>query len=169
MLARNETIVKWLLYAAAAALCFGVQSAILQRITLWGVIPFLYPMIASIPSTTIPPVAATVFSLCIGIACDLLLPGSSPCFYTLVFPIVGLLASLLSDNLLPAGFTCSLLASLEAFLLTDGCRVLSLWLDGQSCSAALTIASRETIVTLPLLIPLTLLFQAVERRTRFDG
>ena len=49
MLARNETIFKWFLYAAAAAACLAAQGAVLQRITLWGVIPFLCPLLAAIP------------------------------------------------------------------------------------------------------------------------
>ena len=40
MLARNETIFKWALYAGATAVFFLLQGAVLQRITLWGVIPF---------------------------------------------------------------------------------------------------------------------------------
>ena len=48
MLARNETIFKWALYAAAALLCFLVQGAVLQRLTIWGVIPFVYPVIAAV-------------------------------------------------------------------------------------------------------------------------
>ena len=47
MLARNETIFKWCLYGAATFLCFLAQGAIFQRITLWGVIPFLYPVLAA--------------------------------------------------------------------------------------------------------------------------
>ena len=43
MIARNETIFKWSLYAAATALCLFVQTGLLQRLSFWGVIPFLYP------------------------------------------------------------------------------------------------------------------------------
>ena len=43
MLARNETIFKWALYAGATAVFFLLQGAVLQRITLWGVIPFVFP------------------------------------------------------------------------------------------------------------------------------
>ena len=41
MLARNETILKWTLYAAATVLCLAVQEMFFQRFTLWGVIPFV--------------------------------------------------------------------------------------------------------------------------------
>lgn len=62
MLARNEIMIKWSLYAAAAALCLLAQGAIFQRITLWGVIPFLYPLLAVIPATYESPRIATGFS-----------------------------------------------------------------------------------------------------------
>ena len=94
MLARNETIFKWFLYSAAAVLCLTVQSALLQRLTLWGVIPFVCPLLAAIPATWESPAAGTIFSMMVGVACDLLLPAPIPCFYTLVFPLVGLFASL---------------------------------------------------------------------------
>ena len=94
MLARNETIFKWVLYAAAALLCFFIQGAVLQRITVWGVIPFLYPALAAIPATYEGPVSGTVFALCVGVVCDLLLPASSPCLYTLAFPLAGLCAGI---------------------------------------------------------------------------
>ena len=91
MLARNETIFKWFLYAAAAVACLAAQGAVLQRITLWGVIPFLCPLLAAIPATWESPAAGTAFALAVGIACDLLLPAPIPCFYTLIFPLAGLL------------------------------------------------------------------------------
>lgn len=81
MLARNETIFKWALYAAATALCFLVQEAVLQRVVLWGVIPFLFPLLAAIPASYEGPVPGTVFALIVGVSCDLILPEAIPCFY----------------------------------------------------------------------------------------
>ena len=46
MLARNETIFKWALYAGATAVFFLLQGGVLQRISLWGVIPFVFPILA---------------------------------------------------------------------------------------------------------------------------
>ena len=70
MLARNETILKWLRYILAAALCFLIQGAALQRITLWGVIPFVYPLVAVIPATYEDPLFGTVFALVTGVVCE---------------------------------------------------------------------------------------------------
>lgn len=169
MIARNETILKWLLYAAATALCLFLQGGVLQRVELWGVIPFLYPLLAVIPPTFEGPLAGTIFSLAVGAVCDLLLPGPIPCLYTLIFPLAGLCAGLLSQSWLPAGFLCSLTAAAIAFLLTDGFHCLLLWMAGKAAwEAGSMVALREFCVTAPLAVPVTLLYRAVFRRTHRD-
>ena len=169
MLARNETILKWVLYAAATVLCLAVQEMFLQRFTFWGVIPFVYPLLAAIPAAYEGPVPGTAFALAVGVACDLILPGPIPCFYTLVFPVVGLCAALLPRNLLPAGFLCSLAVTAAAFLLTDFFAAVMLWLRGSgSWSAAAFLMLREFCVTAPLTVPATALYRAVHRRAHRD-
>ena len=106
MLARNETIFKWALYAGATAVFFLLQGAVLQRITLWGVIPFVFPILVAVLGMYEGPLPASVYALTVGVLCDLLLPASIPCFYTLIFPAAGLCAALISQSLLPAGFLC---------------------------------------------------------------
>lgn len=170
MLARNETIFKWALYTGAALLCLLVQGAFLQRLTIWGVLPFVYPLLAAIPATYEDPVPGTIFALAMGVVCDLLLPGANPCFYTLVFPLVGLAASLLSKSLLPAGFLCSAAAAAAAFLLVDGSRCLLMWITARpSWSAGFSLMVREFLITLPLIFPVTLLFRAVFLKTHLDS
>ncbi|WP_300412164.1 hypothetical protein [uncultured Oscillibacter sp.] len=169
MIARNETIFKWLLYAAATALCLFVQTALLQRVTLWGVIPVLYPLLAAIPATYEGPLAGTIFSLCVGVVCDLLLPGPVPFVHTLIFPLAGLCAGLLSQSLLPAGFLCSFAAAAAAFLLTDGFRCLLLWMRGSAAwEAGALLTALELCAAAPFVIPVTLLYRSVYRRTRRD-
>ena len=169
MLARSATIFKWALYAGATLVFFLLQGAVLQRITVWGVIPFVFPLLAAVLGTYEPPLPASVYGLMLGAACDLLLPGPLPCFYTLVFPAAALGAALISQSLLPAGFLCAAAGSLLAFLLTDFFHCLLLWLRGQAAwSAGAWVFLRELCVSLPLLIPVVLLFSAVFRRTHLD-
>ena len=169
MLARNETIFKWALYAAAAALCFFVQAFVLQRFTVWGVIPFLYPALAAIPAAYEGPVPGTVFALAVGVMCDLLLPEPLPCFYTLVFPLVGLCASLIAQSWLPAGFLCSLAVTALGFVLTGAFHCFLLWAREKSAwGTGAFVCCRALLVSLPLAIPATLLFSAVHRRTHLD-
>ena len=117
MLARNETIFKWALYAGATAVFFLLQGAVLQRITLWGVIPFVFPILVAVLGMYEGPLPASVYALTVGVLCDLLLPASIPCFYTLIFPAAGLCAALISQSLLPAGFLCGVVTSVLSFLL----------------------------------------------------
>ncbi len=166
MLARNEIIFRWSVYAAAALLCFALQAAVLQRVMIWGVIPFLYPAIAAVPATFELPAPSTAYALAVGVVCDLLLPAPIPCFYTLIFPIAGLCAALLAQSVLPAGFACSLVSTAIAFLLTGLFSCLLLWFRGKGAWAAgFGVTAREMLVTLPLTLPMTALFRAVRRRT----
>ena len=169
LIARNETIFKWLLYAVAAALCLLLQGSIFQRLTFWGVIPFVYPLLAAIPASYEGPLHGTIFSLCVGIVCDLLLPSPIPCLYTLIFPLAGLCSGLLSQSFLPAGILCSLIGCAASFLLLDSFRCLLLWMAGNAAwRAGSFLMLREFCVSSPLIIPVTFLFRAVYRRTHLD-
>ena len=169
MLARNETIFKWLRYILAAALCFLIQGALLQRITLWGVIPFVYPLVAVIPATYEDPRFGTVFALCTGVVCDLLLPDAFPCLYTLMFPLAGFVAALLARSVMRAGILCSLIASVEAFFLLDFFRCILFWGGGKSAwGTGFLVMAREFLITVPLILVVTPLFSAVHRKVHAD-
>ena len=168
MLARNETIFKWALYAAAAFACFLIQWAVLQRITVWGVIPFLYPAVAAVPAMFEGPAAGSAFALGVGVVCDLILPGSA-CFYTLVFPLAGLCAGLLSRGVLRSSLLCALVSTAVAFALTGFGGCLELWLHSKSAwQAGAYLTLREFCVTVPPALLLSPLFRAVYQRTHRD-
>lgn len=169
MLARSATIFKWTLYTLAGLVWAVVQAAFLQRVTIWGVIPFLYPLIAALPATFEGPAAGTVYALACGVFCDLLLPSSIPCFYTLILPLVGLTAGLLSQSLIPAGYLCSAAAALPAYLLTGIFHCIVLWAQGHPAwGAAMSVTLRELCVSLLWSLPMTWLFRRVYLRVHVD-
>lgn len=169
MLARSATIFKWTLYTLAGLVWTVVQAAFLQRVTIWGVIPFLYPLIAALPATFEGPAAGTVYALACGVFCDLLLPSSIPCFYTLILPLVGLAAGLLSQSLIPAGYLCSAAAALPAYLLTGIFHCIVLWAQGHPAwGAAMSVTLRELCVSLLWSLPMTWLFRRVYLRVHVD-
>ena len=169
MLARSATIFKWTLYTLAGLVWAVVQAAFLQRVTIWGVIPFLYPLIAALPATFEGPAAGTVYALACGVFCDLLLPSSIPCFYTLILPLVGLAAGLLSQSLIPAGYLCSAAAALPAYLLTGIFHCIGLWAQGHPAwGAAMSVTLRELCVSLLWSLPMTWLFRRVYLRVHVD-
>ena len=169
MLARSATIFKWTLYTLAGLVWAVVKAAFLQRVTIWGVIPFLYPLIAALPATFEGPAAGTVYALACGVFCDLLLPSSIPCFYTLILPLVGLAAGLLSQSLIPAGYLCSAAAALPAYLLTGIFHCIVLWAQGHPAwGAAMSVTLRELCVSLLWSLPMTWLFRRVYLRVHVD-
>ena len=169
MLARSATIFKWTLYTLAGLVWAVVQAAFLQRVTIRGVIPFLYPQIAALPATFEGPAAGTVYALACGVFCDLLLPSSIPCFYTLILPLVGLAAGLLSQSLIPAGYLCSAAAALPAYLLTGIFHCIVLWAQGHPAwGAAMSVTLRELCVSLLWSLPMTWLFRRVYLRVHVD-
>ena len=169
MLARSATIFKWTLYTLAGLVWAVVQAAFLQRVTIWGVIPFLYPLIAALPAIFEGPAAGTVYALACGVFCDLLLPSSIPCFYTLILPLVGLAAGLLSQSLIPAGYLCSAAAALPAYLLTGIFHCIVLSAQGHPAwGAAMSVTLRELCVSLLWSLPMTWLFRRVYLRVHVD-
>lgn len=169
MLARSATIFKWTLYTLAGLVWAVVQAAFLQRVTIWGVIPFLYPLIAALPATFEGPAAGTVYALARGVFCDLLLPSPIPCFYTLILPLVGLAAGLLSQSLIPAGYLCSAAAALPAYLLTGIFHCIVLWAQGHPAwGAAMSVTLRELCASLLWSLPMTWLFRRVYLRVHVD-
>ena len=169
MLARSATIFKWTLYTLAGLVWAVVQAAFLQRVTIWGVIPFLYPLIAALPATFEGHAAGTVYALACGVFCDLLLPSSIPCFYTLILPLVGLAAGLLSQSLIPAGYLCSAAAALPAYLLTGIFHCIVLWAQGHPAwGAAMSVTLRELCASLLWSLPMTWLFRRVYLRVHVD-
>ena len=144
MLARSATIFKWTLYALAGLVWAAVQGAVLRRFSVFGVLPFLYPLLAAIPATLEGPAPGAVYALVWGVVCDLLLPSSLPCFYTLIFPLVGLAAGLL--------FHC-----------------IVLWAQGHAAwSSGMSVTLRELCASLLWSLPMTWLFLRVFRRVHAD-
>jgi rod shape-determining protein MreD len=164
LIGRIETFMKWAIYAAAAALVLLVQGSILQYISIFGAMPFLYPLIVVMVGIFEGAVPGAAFSLVFGVLCDLTMTPPIPCFYTLVFPLAAYLAALISTYWLPTGFLCSLLVSVMAFLLGDAFHCLLLAMTGKAdWAAGALMALRETGATI-FFVPLVyLLFRAVHR------
>ena len=120
MVARSELILRWSVYGAAGLLVCLVQGLILQRLDLWGVMPFLYPALAAMVAVwegAVP--CGAVYALCLGAACDLALPGGIPCFYTIAFPLAAMLAGLLTRGWLSSNLLSALAASALSPLLEN--------------------------------------------------
>ena len=171
MVARSELILRWSVYGGAGLLVCLVQGLILQRLDLWGVMPFLYPALAAMVAVwegAVP--CGAVYALCLGIACDLALPGSVPCFYTVTLPLAAILAGLLTREWLSSHLLSALAASALSYLVTGLLHAGVLAVTGHGAFVtAMAVAGKEFLITLPALPLLYLLLRLIHGKTHPYG
>lgn len=161
----QTTALKWTFYALAALLLCFFKRVLLGSVSVWGVLPFLPPVLLAVMGSFEQPKAAVLSGIVFGALCDLVLPASLPCLYTLAFTAAALLISTLLSNLLQQGFARALLATVLAFLVTDLLQALAL-LPRSGMSALLPMLhlfAKETALSCLLLLPSYPLLRAVHR------
>ena len=161
----QTTALIWTFYALAALLLCFFKRVLLGSVSVWGVLPFLPPVLLAVMASFEQPKAAVLSGIVFGALCDLVLPASLPCLYTLAFTAAALLISTLLSNLLQQGFARALLATVLAFLVTDLLQALAL-LPRSGMSALLPMLhlfAKETALSCLLLLPSYPLLRAVHR------
>lgn len=161
----QTTALKWTFYALAALLLCFFKRVLLGSVSVWGVLPFLPPVLLAVMASFEQPKAAVLLGIVFGALCDLVLPASLSCLYTLAFTAAALLISTLLSNLLQQGFARALLATVLAFLVTDLLQALAL-LPRSGMSALLPMLhlfAKETALSCLLLLPSYPLLRAVHR------
>ena len=152
MAARRDILIKWTLYTAAALTLLFVHSLFLGRVTVWGVVPFLPPLLVALPATYEEPWPSALFGLCFGICCDLMLPAPFPCLYTLSFVAAALAAVLIAKYAVQPGFFCSVAATAAAFAILHFFLAAAFVFRGAALTTVLSLAVRETLVSSLLLL-----------------
>ncbi len=148
----RDTAVKWTVYAAACLLLLFGHGLTLSHLRVWGIAPFLPPLLPAVLASMEDRLEGFVFALAFGVCCDLALTAPLPCLYTLAFPLAALLASVLSRSVLQPGFLCSLAVSAAAFVIADLIAAAALLAGGHAGLDAIALrALREMAVSLPLL------------------
>ena len=106
---RRDFLFKWLFYALTALGFVLVQVFGLVHIRIWGVHPFLFPVLVSTVAALESAHESAVFALATGAVLDVTMSGVIPCFYTVAFLVVFLLARVLSAKVLSQPFFCCML------------------------------------------------------------
>ncbi len=169
MLPKSYLIAKWSVYALATLALFALQRLLLNQLRLWGVTPFLYPMLPAVLASYEGLRRGGVFSLALGVVCDLLLPGPFMGYFTIIFTLVGLLAGLIGEKLLSPGPLCGLGVAAMGLLVTGFGRVAVQLLTGGGYPGLMArVALLETLVSLPALIAVLPLYSVIHRRCAAD-
>ena len=166
---RYELAYRWILYAAATLLVVILQSLILNHISIWGVHPFLPPVLVAITTSLEGRGQAIGYAGVFGLLCDLSMQAPIPCFYTLTFVLITLVTSLIAKKIIMPGFFCSIIvASVGIFvvdLLDTACLAYG---NGVTFSSGMNLAGREILISL-ILVPLVhLLLLKIHRKTAVD-
>lgn len=165
MLPKSYIIYKWTVYAFATALLFALQHLVLNQIHIFGVTPFLFPMLPALVASYEGLHRGSVFSLVLGVVCDLLLTGPFDGFFTVLFTLIGIFAALIGENLLSPGWLCGFVVSLLGLGINAAAHLAVFSLIGQLRPLLMgRIALTECIITLPALLVVLPLYRRIHRR-----
>ena len=160
---RQTAALKWTFYALATLLLCFFKRLLLGSVTVWGVLPFLPPVLLAVVASFEQPKAAVLSGIVFGALCDLVLPASFPCLYTLAFTLAALLTSTVMSSLLQQGFARALVSSVLTFAVADLFQSLAMLTRGAALPAMLYLFARETLVSCALLLPSYPVLHAIRR------
>ena len=157
--------IKWVFYSLWTLLFLLVQQLVLPHIRIWGVHPFLLPMLSAVAASFEGKREGPIFGLALGLVCDLLFTGAFPCFYAVTLLLSALMAGLAARHLIMPGLVCSLAVSAAALVLTGLFNTAAVsYSYGAPLTAALWLIVRELMVSLPVAVLIHLAFSRVHRR-----
>ena len=169
MLPKSYIIAKWTVYTLTTLALFAFQHLIFNHIHVLGITPFLYPIIPAIVASYEGIRRGSIFALCVGVACDLLIFGPFDGFYTIIFALIGIFSALVSENLFSPGWLCGLVVSLIGLGLTLFARLSLFFLAGElRFLLMLHRALIECALSLPALFVALPLYEYVHRHCAAD-
>ena len=149
---RRDFVFKWLFYALTALGFVLVQVFGLVHIRIWGVHPFLFPVLVSTVAALESAHESAVFALATGAVLDVTMPGVIPCFYTVTFIVVLVASRLLSTKVLSWPFFCCMLCGVLSIVCSGLLNTLFLNASvSVPLSAAALLIGKELLLTLPLM------------------
>ena len=151
-MAKREDWFKWTAYALFDVLLLFLRALVPDTLTLWGVTPFLPPVLLTCVASLEEMRSAATFGLAFGVFCDLTLSPPFPCLYTLAFTLSALLTAYLSAKVFQNYFLRAFSGTVLTFFITDLLCMLALAFSaGAAFLPMLSLAARETAASLPLL------------------
>lgn len=169
MLPKSYIITKWTVYTLATLALCALQHLVLDHLSLWGVTPFIYPMLPALVASYEGLRRGGKFALAAGILCDVLIAAPFTGFYTVLFTVIGLLAGQISENLLSPGWLCGFTVSALGLALVAFTRLALFFLSGSLRPLLMgRIALTEIAITLPLLLIALPIYRWIHSRCAAD-
>lgn len=166
---KSYIIAKWSVYTLATFVLAALQHLVLDHIALWGVTPFLYPVLCALVSSYEGLRQGGAFSLAMGVLCDLMVRGPFDGFYTLVFTLIGIFSGRIGESVLSPGWLCGLIVSGMGMALTNLARLMVYALSGDLHLVLMgRIALIESLMTLPMLLVALPVYRHIHSRCAVD-
>ncbi|WP_337491401.1 hypothetical protein [Vescimonas sp.] len=148
----RDYVYKWLSYTLVSLLFILVQCFGLVHLRVWGVHPFIFPVLVSTVAALETAHESAIYTLALGLLMDLTMPGVLPCFYTVAFLVVFVATQLLSAKVLSWPFFCCMLCGVLSMVCCSGLSTLFLQakVDFTPLSA-LMLLGKELLLTAPLM------------------
>ncbi|MBQ2061542.1 MAG: rod shape-determining protein MreD [Oscillospiraceae bacterium] len=164
-MSQRNALSRWIFYALAAGWFLFLQGMLFNRLQVWGIHPFLPPVLAVIAAVWEDRQESLCAGAVFGLLCDLAMRPPIPCFYVLTFSAAAFFAGLIAKRWIQPGFFCALAVSLASLVLTGAFDALVFSVRGiNDPAAAVSIMGRELLLTLPLIPLVYLLFRHIRRR-----
>ncbi len=121
---RRDHTIKWLLYALGALPVWLMETTVLNRLPLFGIIPVLLPLAAAAAALFEGAKAGAVYGLCLGVVADATYPGT-PGGMILALTVIGWLTGVLSQYRVRQTYVGYLLCATAGTLLLETAHVLT--------------------------------------------
>lgn len=165
---QHDRRVKWLCYALGVVPVWILETVVLSRLPVMGVIPVLLPLVAVVVGFWEGPVPGGVFGLCLGVVADATYPGS-PGGMTLGLCLLGAAAGVITQSGFKQNFLNYFLSAAASMLVLDAIRVLWGAVSGLGSPAVLApVAVKEVLWSLCFTVPIYLLFKLIHRAVGGD-
>lgn len=170
MFTKKALLTKWGLYSAALLVLLLVQQGLHALPPVFGVLPFLTPMIVAVVAALEGPISGTIFGIAVGFCCDLGSTGVFSGVYTLGFFAVALGISIISKYWVRRSVFGSLIWAALAFLILDIVQGgFVLLFKGAGILPVLSLCAREGSVSILFVIPIFLLYHFLHRLFRYES
>ncbi len=165
---RHDHTIKWLIYALGALPVWLVETTLLNRLPLFGVIPVLLPLAAVAAALFEGGKAGAVYGLCLGVVADAIYPGT-PGGMILALAFIGWLTGVLGQYRVRQTYVGYLLCAGVGTLLLELVHVLTGLLTRLGPPAALIkTAALEGGWSLCFTLPIFGLYKLIFRKVGGD-
>lgn len=165
---RHDHIIKWIVYALGAIPVWLIETTVLSRLPLFGIIPVLLPLAAVAAALFEGARAGAIYGLCVGVVADAVYPGT-PGGMILALAVIGWLTGILGQYRVRQTFVGYFLCSAMGMLLLEAVHVLvGLITRLGSATALLRTAGMEAAWSLVFTLPVYGLYKLIYAKVGGD-